>query len=76
MKTVKEGVLRGTFAGFNGVGTLFEFSDGDRWRQVCENVHAKRAFMPEARIMALGEKYYIKVNSIDLEIEVVPHVLS
>ena len=72
MKTIKEGALRGSFTGFGGNGTLYKFVSGECWRQVCDTTHSHRAFMPEARIMMRGDKYYIQVDNIDLLIEVVP----
>lgn len=72
MRTVKEGVLRGSFAGFHGPGTLFEFSDGERWSQICLTVHPRRLFMPDAQISVRENKYFIKVDGIDLAIQVIP----
>ena len=72
MQMVKEGVLRGSFAGFGGTGTVFEFSDGGRWKQVCATLHAYRAFMPNARITLRESKFYIEVDGIGLKVEVEP----
>lgn len=72
METLKEGILRGVFRGFAGPGTIFEFLDGERWRQVCDTTFQCNRFMPEARIVQKSGKYFIYVEDVNAIAEVVP----
>ena len=72
MVAFKQGVLRGLFQGFDGPGTIYEFTDGERWRQVCDTVRPHRAFMPDARITKNGEKYFLQVEALNVFVEVSP----
>lgn len=72
MNPVKQGVLRGTFQGFDGPGTVYEFADGQRWRQVCKTMLLHRAYMPHARISCRDKKHFLEIEGASVSVEVVP----
>ena len=63
--------LKGLFKGFDGPGTLFEFSNGSKWRQVGAEVAVKQLTMPHARILRIGGRYHIEIDGLEGIAEVV-----
>ena len=70
MDLISVGNLKGLFKGFDGPGTVLEFSDGSRWQQVGADVSVSRLLMPKARILRVAGRFYIEIDGLLKSVEV------
>ena len=68
---VHGGTLKGAFKGFRDRETVFEFTDGQRWRQNEYKYHYHYAYRPDAKILQKGSTYFIEVEGVDESVEVI-----
>jgi hypothetical protein len=67
---VAEGRLKGVFKGFRNRNTIFEFSEGPRWRQAKYKYRFHIAIMPRARVVERAGAHFLYVEGIEEPIEV------
>ena len=72
MRVVHEGQLSASFRGFESQGTVFEFSDGSKWRQKQYKSLYCYKQKPYARIIEGGGICRIEVDGMNDSVEVVP----
>jgi hypothetical protein len=68
--TVQDGRLKGAFKGFRSRDTIFEFTNGSKWRQARYRYLYRYAYRPEARVVDEGGTYMLYVDGMDESIEV------
>lgn len=67
---VEEGNLKGAFRGFKNRDTIFEFRNGQKWRQREYKYHYHYAYSPEAKVVEEGGRYILHVNGVSDNVEV------
>lgn len=70
---IEEGQLKGLFKGFDNPNTVFEFSNGAKWRQAAYKYHYHYAVMPRARVVYNGKRYVFEVEGMGDKVEVCQH---
>lgn len=69
MRVVSEGRLKGAFTGWSG-GTRFTFQGGETWKQVAYAYHYHYAYMPHARVVEDGGRFWLEVERVAERLEV------
>lgn len=69
MQLKLNGRLNGTFSGWSG-DTLFEFTNGQIWKQARYQYKYWYKYRPEAKILSDGSRHYLQVEGRDEMIEV------
>ena len=67
---VCDGQLSGEFNGFEDQDTIFEFLNGQKWRQHTYYYHYHYAFMPTAKVVREGSRYVLHVSGVQPTVEV------
>ena len=67
---ISRGTIKGKFKGFKNSSTIFEFTDGQKWRQSEAKFVNYFAVNPEVEIIQKDGKYYMEVRGLDKTIEV------
>ncbi len=67
---ISKGTIKGKFKGFKNSSTIFEFTDGQKWRQSEAKFVNFFAVNPEVEIIQKEGKYYMEVRGLDKTIEV------
>jgi len=67
---ISKGTIKGKFKGFKNSSTIFEFTDGQKWRQSESKFVNYFAVNPEVEIFQKDGKYYMEVRGLDKTIEV------
>ena len=67
---ISKGTIKGKFKGFKNSSTIFEFTDGQKWRQSEAKFVNYFAVNPEVEITQKDGKYYLEVRGLDKTIEV------
>ncbi|WP_346837025.1 hypothetical protein [Microbulbifer sp. SAOS-129_SWC] len=70
MSIVEEGQLKGSFKGFKNRETVFEFYAGKTWKQNEYKYHYHYAYMPRAKVINEGGRYYLEVEGTNEKVEV------
>ncbi len=70
VNVISKGTIKGKFKGFKNSYTIFEFMDGQKWRQNESKFLNHYAYNPEAQIVFKDEKYYLEVKGISEIVEV------
>lgn len=70
MKTISSGQLKGEFNGFKDDKTIFEFMNGQKWRQIEYRYHYHYAYMPKAKILYDNGRYFLEVNGLSQLVQV------
>lgn len=66
----KDKKIEGEFKGWNE-NAIFELTDGSRWQQKHYKYKYKYKYRPHAKIWKNGSRYYLEVDCIDEQIEVI-----
>ena len=69
-KCIIEGRLKGTFNGFKDTKTIFEFSNGQKWKQKSYHYLYHYAYMPQAKVVEEKGYYMLIVEGVNDSIEV------
>ena len=67
---ISKGTIKGKFKGFKNSSTIFEFTDGQKWRQSEAKFLNHFAVNPEVEIIQKDGKYYMEVRGVSQAIEV------
>lgn len=70
MSVIEEGQLKGSFRGFKNRDTVFEFDGGRKWKQNEDKYHYHYAYMPKAKVIDEGGRYYLEVEGMNDKVEV------
>ncbi len=70
MSVFFEGTIKGSFKGFKNRDTIFEFTNGQIWKQNEYKYHYHYAYRPEAKIIDKGGRYYLEVDGVSDSVEV------
>ena len=57
-----EGQLKGAFNGFKDTNTIFEFSNGQKWKQAVYKYQYYYAYAPRAKVIQEGGRYILYVD--------------
>lgn len=71
MIIIQQGNLNGEFTGFCDWDTVFEFTNGRKWRQNEYRYHYRYAYRPKATVYSKGGTTYISVDGASLDVKVV-----
>ena len=69
-EVVSKGTIKGKFKGFKNSSTIFEFTDGQKWRQGEAKFLHHFAVNPEVQIISKEGKYYLEVIGVSEMVEV------
>ncbi|MBN1474171.1 MAG: hypothetical protein JW914_06120 [Syntrophaceae bacterium] len=67
---ISKGTIKGKFKGFKNSSTIFEFTDGQKWRQSEAKFVNFFAVNPEVEIIQKAGKYYMEVKGLEKTVEV------
>jgi hypothetical protein len=67
---ISKGTIKGKFKGFKNSSTIFEFTDGQKWRQSEAKFVNFFAVNPEVEIIQKEGKYYMEVRGLEKTVEV------
>ena len=67
---ISKGTIKGKFLGFKNNYTIFEFTDGQKWRQNESKFWHHFAINPEAEISYHDGKYYLGIKGLEKTVEV------
>ena len=67
---ISKGTIKGKFKGFKNSSTIFEFTDGQKWRQSEAKFVHHFAVNPEVEIIQKDGKYYMEVRGLEKTVEV------
>ncbi|MGW8169866.1 MAG: hypothetical protein ACWGHH_07680 [Sulfurovaceae bacterium] len=70
MGIVEEGQLKGSFKGFKNRDTVFQFYGGRSWKQNEYKYYYHYAYMPYAKVVDNGGRYYLEVEGMNEKVEV------
>jgi hypothetical protein len=67
---ISKGTIKGKFKGFKNSYTIFEFTDGQKWRQSEAKFVNYFAVNPEVEVFQQDGKYYLSVKGIEQTVQV------
>jgi len=67
---ISKSTIKGKFKGFKNSSTVFEFTDGQKWRQSEAKFVNYFAVNPEVEIFQQDGKYYLQVRGLEQTVEV------
>jgi len=70
VNVIFKGTIKGKFLGFKNSYSIFEFTDGQKWRQNENKYLHHYAYGPEAQIFQKEGKYYLEVQNVSEPVEV------
>jgi hypothetical protein len=70
INVIYKGMIKGKFMGFKNGYNIFEFADGQKWRQNENKFLHHYAFNPEAQIFQKEGKYYLEVKGVSEPVEI------
>ena len=70
MQIVQEGQLKGAFKGFKNTDTVFEFTNGRKWRQAQYYYLYHYAYMPSAKVVNENGQYVLMVDGVNAKVPV------
>lgn len=69
MTVVTQSRIRAEFTGWSGM-TLFEFDNGQAWRQARYQYFYRYRYRPKAKVIREGGRHFLEIDGIDRRIEV------
>ena len=70
MDVIEEGRLKGLFRGVKSRDIVFEFTNGKKWKQNDYKYYYFYAYMPAAKVVIEGGRYYLLVENLNEKVEV------
>ena len=70
MTVIQEGRLKGSIKGFKNCNTVFTFINGRKWKQNRYKYHYHYAYMPTAKVVSEGSRYYLQIKIMNDQVEV------
>lgn len=67
---VERGQLKGGFKGFKNEKTIFEFQNGNKWKQAEFKQNYYYSFMPNAKVIQDGGRFLLEIDGMKDSVEV------